>query len=79
LVKSLDAIDAYKCLPKFLTTEPVAKIEDLNIMAPNSIIQNLPIKYLHKSRPIRDIGRGAWAKTQVDLMKNTDKRFDNLV
>jgi hypothetical protein len=47
-------------------------------MAPDSIVQNVPIKYLGGYSPTRDIGRGAWSGQQKDLMKNMDNEYDQL-
>ncbi len=78
LIPSLKSIASYTCVPQFVTSEPVARIEDLNVMAPDSIVQNIPIKYLGQSKPTRDIGRGSWSKEQKALMDKMDKVFDNL-
>ncbi len=78
LIPSLKSISSYSCVPSFVTSEPVAKIEDLNVMAPDSIVQNIPIKYLAQSKPTRDIGRGSWSKEQKALMGKMDQVVDNL-
>ncbi len=78
LIPSLKQISFYECIPDFITPEPVAKVEDLNVMAPDSIVQNTPIKYLAQSRPTRDIGRGTWSKEQKSLMSKMDRVFDDL-
>lgn len=78
LIPSLKSIASYNCIPDFITAEPVAKIEDLNVMAPDSIVQNIPIKYLAQSKPTRDIGRGSWSQEQKVLMDKVDRVFDNL-
>lgn len=78
LIPKLNKITAYKSVPKFTPLEPVANIEDLNVMAPDSIVQNVPIKYLQQKPPTRDIGRGTWAKNQKDLMSEMDKEYDRL-
>jgi chromosome partitioning protein len=71
-------IEDYTCVPSFVNEQPVASIEDLNVMAPDSIVQNIPIKYLSKERPTREIQQGSWADNQKDLMKRMSKEFDSL-
>jgi len=72
-------IKGYDCIPQFVTEEPIAKIEDLNVMAPDSLVQNVPIKYLSTVKPTRDsLVRGAWSKNQKDLMSNMDKEYNAL-
>lgn len=72
-------INSFKCIPDFISEEPVAEIEDLNVMAPDSIVQNIPIKYLPDSRPTREAyNRSSWAPNQVNLMKEMDKQYDTL-
>ncbi|OEE69452.1 ParA family protein [Vibrio genomosp. F6] len=80
LLPSLDkGITAYDSTPKFVTSEPVAKIEDMNVMAPDSIIQSVPLKYLSTVKPTREVlVRGAWAKNQLDLMNQMDLEYDKL-
>ncbi len=73
LIPKLNQIQSYGAVPDFIDKEPVASIEDLNVMAPDSIVQNIPIKYLPKARPTRDnVVRGAWAANQTCLMKKMD-------
>jgi chromosome partitioning protein len=78
LIPKLNGIRAYSAVPDFINKEPVANIEDLNVMAPDSIVQNVPIKYLPQHKPTRDIGRGTWAKNQIDLMGKMDEEYDRL-
>lgn len=79
LIPQLQAIDTYDAVPSFIEFEPVAKIEDLNVMAPDSIIQNVPIKYLHLQRPTRVLrDRHKWAPNQVDLMQEMAGEYDSL-
>lgn len=79
LIPKLRGITAYSAIPAFITQESVASIEDLNVMAPDSIVQNIPIKYLKGARPTRDnVVRGSWAKNQLDLMEKIDKEYDCL-
>ncbi|MEW6492124.1 MAG: AAA family ATPase [Cyanobacteriota bacterium] len=68
----------YGCVPSFVNKQPVARIEDLNVMAPDSIVQNVPIKYLDQEKPTRDIGRGTWSGEQKDLMSRMDGEYDAL-
>ncbi|ELS00941.1 ATPase involved in chromosome partitioning [Xenococcus sp. PCC 7305] len=79
LIPKLSNIKAYSAVPDFIDQEPVASIEDLNVMAPDSIVQNVPLKYLAQTRPTREnVGRGTWAGNQKDLMKKMDEEYDNL-
>lgn len=78
LISNLRNISAFHCVPQYITDAPVAKIEDLNVMAPDSIVQNIPIKYLQSAKPTRDIGRGTWGPNQVNLMGKMDGEFDKL-
>jgi chromosome partitioning protein len=72
-------IETYHCIPSFVSEDPIAEIEDLNVMAPDSIVQNVPLKYLSESRPTREAyNRSSWAPNQVALMKNMDKQYDAL-
>ncbi len=75
LIPKLKKIGNYQCLPQFVNTEPVAKIEDLNTMAPDSQIQNVPIKYLYTKRPV--LSRG-WSKYQSNLMNRMNIEYDSL-
>jgi hypothetical protein len=52
-------------------------IEDLNVMAPDSIVQNTPIKYLSEKRPTRK-NVSSWSDSQRKLMDKMDKEYDNL-
>jgi chromosome partitioning protein len=79
LIPKLKSIEAYSAIPDFIGTEPVASVEDLNVMAPDSIVQNIPIKYLPQARPTRDnVGSGSWAKNQTALMEKMDNQYDFL-
>ena len=78
LIPKLSNIQAYQSVPNFVNKDPVANIEDLNVMAPDSIVQNVPIKYLSQYKPTRDLGRGSWAQNPIDLMKKMDQEYDNL-
>lgn len=79
LIPSLNKIHKYQCVPNFVTDQPIAKIEDLNVMAPDSIIQNVPLKFLSSVKPTRQVlVRGAWAKNQVELMNKMDREHDKL-
>jgi chromosome partitioning protein len=69
LIPSLGSISTYSAVPSFITTDYVAGIEDLNVMASDSIFQNIPIMYLSQHRPTAGLrGRGSWAANQIDLM-----------
>jgi hypothetical protein len=79
MVPQLLRISSYSAVPEFTNSEPVAKIEDLNVMAPDSIIQNVPIRYLSEHRPTNALrGRGQWAHNQIDLMDEMANEYDNL-
>ena len=79
LIPKLSEIKAYSAIPTFITQECVASIEDLNVMAPDSIVQNIPIKYLKDAKPTRDMfSRGSWGRTQLDLMRKMDEEYDRL-
>jgi cellulose biosynthesis protein BcsQ len=79
LIPKLKDIKAYSAVPDFIRQEPVASIEDLNVMAPDSIVQNIPIKYLRQSKPTRDnVVSGTWAPNQRILMEEMDKQYDKL-
>ena len=79
LVAGLKRIEAYSAIPNFLKSEPLASIEDLNVMAPDSIVQNTPLKLLPKKKPTREsVGSGAWAHNQKELMGRMDKEYDRL-
>ncbi len=79
LIPQLGRISAYNSIPTFVGIEPVAGIEDLNVMAPDSIIQNVPIRYLAEFRPTNALrGRGQWAPNQIDLMNEMAAEYDTL-
>lgn len=79
LLPPLRNIQSYNAVPNFVSHEPAAKIEDLNVMAPDSLIQNVPLKYLDQYRPTRDVlVRGRWAPNQLRLMHNMDAEHDRL-
>lgn len=80
LIPSLkNNIKNYDAIPNFIFTAPIAKIEDLNVMAPDSIYQNIPIKYLSQHKPTRELrGKSSWASNQVDLMDKMGQEFDKL-
>ncbi|MDY7015306.1 MAG: AAA family ATPase [Cyanobacteriota bacterium] len=81
LIPKLKHIRAYSAVPDFISCahNPVASIEDLNVMAPDSIVQNTPIKYLRQSKPTRDnVRSGTWSPNQRFLMEEMDKEYDKL-
>lgn len=72
-------IDKYTSVPDFVTNNPIAEIEDLNVMAPDSIVQGVPIKYLSEMKPTREnYSSGKWAKNQIQLMKDMDCQYDKV-
>ncbi|MBR8832117.1 MAG: hypothetical protein N5P05_004426 (plasmid) [Chroococcopsis gigantea SAG 12.99] len=78
LLTKLENIPNYDSVPPFIDHNPVASIEDLNVMAPDSIVQNVPIKYLSWRRPTRVLGRGTWSGDQKELMRRMDEEYDKL-
>jgi cellulose biosynthesis protein BcsQ len=79
LIPKLREIKSYPAIPDFISKEPIASIEDLNVMAPDSIVQNTPIKYLPDARPTREnVLSGTWSPNQRKLMKKMDKEYDEL-
>jgi chromosome partitioning protein len=48
-------------------------------MAPDSIVQNTPLKYLSEKRPTRkNVLSGTWSPNQRKLMQKMDKQYDEL-
>lgn len=80
LIRSLSqSITPYNAVPDFIKINPIAEIEDLNVMAPDSIVQNVPIKYLKEKKPTREnYSSGKWASNQIDLMNEMDKEYDKM-
>lgn len=78
LIPDLNNISSYTVVENYVSENPIAEIQDLNVMAPDSIVQNIPIRHLAESRPTRDIGRGAWSQNQRDLMDNINSQYDIL-
>jgi chromosome partitioning protein len=78
LIPRLSKIVPYAAVPSFVTSTPVASIEDLNVMAPDSIVQNTPIKYLSSKRPTREVVGKGWAGNQKALMLKMDSEYDRL-
>jgi chromosome partitioning protein len=81
LIPRLKNIEAYSAIPNFVGNEPepVASVEDLNVMAPDSIVQNTPIKYLLQSKPTREnVLSGSWSTSQRALIKKMDSQYDQL-
>lgn len=78
LIPKLSKIKAYDAIPNFITEGPVAGIEDLNVMAPDSIVQNFPFKYLQNQKPTRATSRSSWAHNQTALMQKMDAEYDKL-
>jgi len=69
MIPQLKTIKPYEAVPKFVETEAIAKIEDLNVMAPDSIIQNVPIRYLSQYRPTNALrGRGQYTHSGCRMM-----------
>jgi chromosome partitioning protein len=72
-------IGSYMSIPNFVSEFEVGGIEDLNVMAPDSIIQNIPIAYLSKVKPTNALrGRGQWATNQIDLMNRMAGEYSKI-
>jgi chromosome partitioning protein len=72
-------IKSYDVVPAFVSEEPIAQIEDMNVMAPESLEQNVPIKYLKNERPTRFTSKKTqWAPNQIYLMGKIDDEYDKL-
>lgn len=78
LLPSLSNITAFSAIHPKTPNTPIGNIEDLNVMAPDSIVQNISIRYLPNTRPTRDIGRGAWAGNQTELMNRMSLEYDKI-
>ncbi|MFA0224334.1 ParA family protein [Vibrio splendidus] len=75
----LSDITQYSPIPSFTPDTPIAKVEDLNVMAPDSILQGVPLRYLDTVRPTRGVlARGAWSGPQKDLMRLMSSEHDKL-
>jgi chromosome partitioning protein len=74
-----DKIQGYNSVPDFVNDIPIGEIEDLNVMAPDSIVQSVPIKYLSEKKPTQEnYSSGKWAKNQIQLMKDMDDQYDKM-
>lgn len=72
-------ISLYEAVPNFVNENPCAEVEDMNVMAPDSLQQNVPIKFLPNVKPTREnYAKGRWAPNQIDLMKKIDAEYDKL-
>ncbi|WP_421337614.1 ParA family protein [Aeromonas veronii] len=72
-------IPGYQAVPSFVSRTACAKIEDLNVMAPDSIYQSVPLKNLSNFHPTRALQvSGRWAPNQLALMSKMDQEFDRL-
>ncbi|ULF84514.1 ParA family protein [Vibrio alginolyticus] len=79
LIPSLNSISTYNAVPTFVEYDYVAGIEDLNVMASDSLFQNIPVRYLSEHRPTTNLrGRGSWAQNQIDLMDEMYVEYDEL-
>jgi cellulose biosynthesis protein BcsQ len=79
LIGKLMDIKSYSAVPSFIDATPAAEIEDMNVMAPDSLVQNVPIKYLSNEKPTREnYSKGRWAPNQVSLMQKIDEQYDRL-
>lgn len=79
LRSKLSAITTYTPIPNFTPNTPIAKVEDLNVMAPDSILQGVPLRYLDTVAPTRGVlARGAWSGPQKKLMRAMSQEHDAL-
>ncbi|WP_084592157.1 ParA family protein [Novosphingobium sp. MBES04] len=79
LIAPLSEVEIYSPIPDFISEEPCAEIEDMNVMAPYSLQQNVPIKFLSTVNPTREnYAKGRWAPNQIELMKKIDEEYDKL-
>lgn len=79
LMTELNAIQTYLSVPSFINRESVVGIEDINVMASDSLYQNIPLRYLSSVRPTGVLrGRGSWAQNQIDLMDEMTDEYDKL-
>ena len=79
LINNLRKIESYDTVPNFVTEKSVANVEDLNVMASDSIFQNIPISYLSEASPSDKIGnRRQWATNQIDLMNKMVGEYKKL-
>ncbi|ODH02694.1 hypothetical protein A4S05_23045 [Nostoc sp. KVJ20] len=77
LIPQLQAKIPYQCVPDFVNSEPIAKIEDLNNGASHIQHLNLPLKYLAMTKKPNKTSR-KWSDSQQDLMDRMDKEYDSL-
>ncbi|MFM2592634.1 AAA family ATPase [Vibrio harveyi] len=79
LISELSTITSYSPIPTFTNEQRIAGIEDINVMASDSLYQNIPLRYLSGVRPTGVLrGRGSWAQNQLDLMDEMSTEYDNL-
>ncbi|GAB4591876.1 AAA family ATPase [Edwardsiella tarda] len=79
LRQKLSQITTYPALAPFAQDTPITKIEDLNVMAPDSILQGVPLRYLSSVKPTRDVlVRASWSGPQKTLMQNMSHQHDLL-
>lgn len=75
LIPRLEQIGEYQCVPEFVDILPIAKIEDLNVIASEIQKLNVPLKYLSSQKPSI---YSSWSYYQKDLMIEMDKEYDSL-
>jgi cellulose biosynthesis protein BcsQ len=79
LARLRNEVKHYDAVPEFVNELPCAEVEDMNVMAPDSLQQNIPIKFLPNVKPTREnYAKGRWAQNQIELMKKIDGEYDNL-
>lgn len=75
LFPKLRGIPYYYCLPDFVTSQPAAKIEDLNTMAPEIQKLNVPLSDLSSYKPTVF---SFWSTSQKELMRRMNQEYDSL-
>lgn len=57
----------------------IGAIEDMNVLAQNSLWLSVPVKNLGAHKPVKDLkDRGSWSQDQRDHIDNLGKRFDQI-
>ncbi|KAM3107128.1 ParA family protein [Phormidesmis sp. 146-33] len=74
LIPRLKGISSYECLPNFVDSKPIAKVEDLNVMASEIQKLNVPLRYL--SMRVPTIFK-SWSHSQKDLMNRMTQEYDS--
>ena len=65
--------------PNLTNRYRVGKIEDMNVLAQNSIWQNVPVSQLGRFRPVKTLqDKGSWASNQRQQIKDLKKEFTKM-